>query len=564
MDGNRFDDLTRGLASGFSRRSALKRSVGALAALAGIGRMADASAARRPAPTPRPVSCPGQQIWNDSACVCPDGAAQCGSDCCQPGSTCCDGACCFGACYGEELCCPTGQIVCEGACLAPGLCCIDSDCGPGFTCQGHQCVCLPTTSCESQGIECGPATDDCGNALSCGDCEPPATCGGGGAAGRCGCTSQMSCQGRCGTVETECGTSLECGDTCGTCESCGPDNICLPATDGTDCSHGCTSAACVSGDCLDLITIPCPPPNTQGSPCVDWVCEMTSGSLGCRSIPANDGARCEPLDPCQTGVCANGACVGTPIQCPECHKCTNSICEPVTGDFCGDSDGFRCVAGGCYAFPGGNDLISDATSDGICASLRCEDACCPGETASTCCDSMDDCFLNGGAGFPYAAFCCDPNNKCGNNCCSGNETCVGNTICRMSDQVCSNDPFCTDGCCGGNGSPGSGTCCSSTEQCHNGACVPVSAVLCDGDDECLGDATCAGLILEETSPGQYTVQRQGICCLPEYQVGSFEGYICCQPGTYPSGQSSAPCCPWGTGDCPSCTCSTTSVRGWRR
>ncbi len=592
MDGNRFDDLARQLALGSSRRSFLKRSLGVAAGIAGIGGASASSAARRPAPTPRPVTCPGIQIWNQFECVCPTGT-KCGPDCCQPGSTCCDNACCYGTCYGEELCCPTGQIVCGGVCLDPGVCCSSADCGDGLSCVLGECVCIPTdtceslgiecgaasdncgnpldcgecacvptTTCSSQGIECGPATDDCGNALSCGECTPPQTCGGGGQAGVCGCTSQMSCQGKCGNVITECGDVIECGNTCATCESCGSDNTCQPALDGTDCSHGCTSAVCVAGNCRDLFTIPCPPPDVPVSPCVSPVCEMVDGTLGCRGVPANDGASCEPQALCQTGKCANGVCVGTPIQCPECHKCTTSLCEPITGEACGD--GFKCVEGGCYAFPGGNDLISDAASDGICASLKCEDACCPGQTASTCCDSMDDCFVKGGAGSPYAAFCCDPANKCGNDCCEDDETCVDGATCRMSDQVCSNDAYCRDGCCGGNGTPGSGTCCSSTQQCYDGACVDVSAHPCNSDDECLGDATCAGLILEETSPGEYTVQRQGICCLPGYEVGSFEGYICCPPGTYPTGQDSAPCCPWDTGDCPSCMCSTTSVRGWRR
>src|SRR5690606_39935265 len=100
----------------------------------------DTEAARRPAPTPRPPSCPGQQTWNGSECVCPAGSDTCGPDCCPTGvAQCCDQACCYGVCYGEELCCPTGGEFCpvtggeccpEGwtccpdyGCLAPGLCC---------------------------------------------------------------------------------------------------------------------------------------------------------------------------------------------------------------------------------------------------------------------------------------------------------------------------------------------------------------------------------------------------------------------------------------------------------
>jgi hypothetical protein len=47
-------------------------------------------------------------------------------------------------------------------------------------------------TCLDQGIECGPAGDGCGNLIpSCGTCAPPATCGGGGVAGKCGAPTAM-------------------------------------------------------------------------------------------------------------------------------------------------------------------------------------------------------------------------------------------------------------------------------------------------------------------------------------------------------------------------------------
>lgn len=112
MDDRRFDAITQAIAVRTSRRQLLAAMIGLGAA--GFGR--PAGAARRPTPTPQPVTCPGSQIWNGSECGCQTGTT-CGSDCCGQGSVCCDGACCDGSCYGEELCCPPGSIVVDGACF---------------------------------------------------------------------------------------------------------------------------------------------------------------------------------------------------------------------------------------------------------------------------------------------------------------------------------------------------------------------------------------------------------------------------------------------------------------
>src|SRR5262249_24345290 len=54
---------------------------------------------------------------------------------------------------------------------------------PGI-CGDHICTAL---TCAQQGIECGPASDGCGNLIeNCGDCNPPKICGGGGQPGKCG------------------------------------------------------------------------------------------------------------------------------------------------------------------------------------------------------------------------------------------------------------------------------------------------------------------------------------------------------------------------------------------
>jgi len=184
----RFDSIARALASGQSRR-ALVKAVLALAggAAAGAG-IESASAARRPTPTPKPVKCPGTQVWDGERCVCEVGET-CGSDCCPAEAMCCDNACCYGTCYGEELCCPSarewctdsgeccpdGWSCCPGfGCIENGSCCGDADC-PLTTCAAS--VCLEDHTCSELIPDCtlGGSVACCGAGEIChsdGSCNP--------------------------------------------------------------------------------------------------------------------------------------------------------------------------------------------------------------------------------------------------------------------------------------------------------------------------------------------------------------------------------------------------------
>jgi hypothetical protein len=77
-----------------------------LAGAAALVGLSGTRAARRPAPTPRPVTCPGIQVWNGVACTCPGGLFKCGPDCCGAFGQCCDHACCGEGlvCGAEEIC----------------------------------------------------------------------------------------------------------------------------------------------------------------------------------------------------------------------------------------------------------------------------------------------------------------------------------------------------------------------------------------------------------------------------------------------------------------------------
>mgnify|MGYP002683025891 CR=1 FL=1 len=70
--------------------------------------------------------------------------------------------------YDQKTIADGASIACNGVCLDAGVCCTDSDCGSGLSCDQGGCVCIPTDTCASLGIACGPASDNCGNPLDCG------------------------------------------------------------------------------------------------------------------------------------------------------------------------------------------------------------------------------------------------------------------------------------------------------------------------------------------------------------------------------------------------------------
>lgn len=262
MDSQRFDSLVKSLAAGTSRRSVLKGVLGLGGAAIAGGTLLErgAEAARRPTPTPKPITCPGSQHWNGSACVCTTGET-CGSACCLIGSECCDGACCFGHCYGEELCCsydnwceaageccPDGATCCgEQGCVVieEGDCGCDGSCPEGFECCGGQCC---STGYCAAGICC--AFGVCGD--SCRD-DPLQVCCNGVLYDP---ETQYCCDGT--VVEGECCASGGCpeGFECcngGCCAEglCSNDGCCAFLACGGVCSQG-PEFGCCNGDLYEL------------------------------------------------------------------------------------------------------------------------------------------------------------------------------------------------------------------------------------------------------------------------------------------------------------------------
>lgn len=274
MDDRRFDALTRLLGKGGSRRRILGSllGIGGAVALGGLTSPAKTDAARRPTSPPTPPGCPGQQVLDGSDCVCPNGLSTCGPDCCTPNgsgaeqSVCCDNACCFGTCYGEELCCPYPRQWCD----ATGECCPDGTlCCAGIGCRA-ECACVPST-CEVG--QCGEVSDSCDGTLNCGDCDPGFVCSNG-----------------------------QCVDDFNTCRE--DENACLESG-----SH------CGSGSCS------CYPRLEGGTVCVDYFdddsddCGWCGGDSECRILMGNFDAVCLAVSSNCENCQGRGACAllcGTP------------------------------------------------------------------------------------------------------------------------------------------------------------------------------------------------------------------------------------------------------------
>jgi hypothetical protein len=96
--------------------------------------------------------------------------------------------------------------------------------------------CKPLT-CQDFDAHCGTLSDGCGRLLSCGTCEAPATCGGGGTSYRCGCR-RITCEeagATCGRIDDGCGKERDCG-RCARGLQCGQrhPNQCAPRASSDD------------------------------------------------------------------------------------------------------------------------------------------------------------------------------------------------------------------------------------------------------------------------------------------------------------------------------------------
>jgi hypothetical protein len=422
VDDRRFDSLVKSLATGSSRRAVLKGMLGlGGAALVGTTLSArDGSAARRPTPTPKPVTCPGVQKPAGGVCICTSPLKNCGPDCCnptaQPGtanySECCDNACCAGHCYGEELCCPYPREFCavsgeccggdtprccpDVGCVAADVCCSSEDCpGEDTLCQQRTCIdgvcdliferagtllpdqtaedCLAEICDGSGGIDTipfnadtPPAPSECATyqchggepVLVFSDRDVPCTGGVCDGAGNCAqCFAAADCPGS----DSECGTK--------TCQNqvCGWDYAAAGTPIATQVANDCRLDVCDGRGGVTLMfddtDVPAEPNECRTAVCVNGNVVRGSVDLGV---------------PCSLGLCDGiGQCVQcvSAVNCPDVgigtfRRCVNSMCA------------FECG-------PGWADCNSEA-SDGCEIRTDTDPLNCGG--CGIQCEAGQDCF----------------------------------------------------------------------------------------------------------------------------------------------------------------------------
>jgi hypothetical protein len=293
MDGQRFDELTKTLAAGLSRRAILKAmaggALGGVLALAGIE-----SAWTRPARKPKDPKkfCFGK--WN----------VHCGSGCCAS-----DHACYLGGCV------PHGGFPCGN-----GYCTRDEECTNG-TCQRPRCPSITCTSCNSEGA-CTTTGPD------------PATCA-------CPACDGYLCHAPGQAVCTHCVRPKVPSELCTQCVEC-PSESMRPCNNKCIPKHMC----CVEGQAAGAVRAQVDP-GCGPEGCLPGLADC-DGDGACETTLGTDGNCSGCGDTCTGGkTCGGGSC-----QCPSGADCggtcttlgTDSNCSGC-GDAC--TGGKTCQGGGC-------------------------------------------------------------------------------------------------------------------------------------------------------------------------------------------------------------------------
>ena len=499
MDGNNFDELTRKLASGISRRSVLRGLVGGAAALVGIKSsvtLAGKASKTTICHATSSASNPWVQITvNDNSLLPahyghgdfnvtgnPDVVCCRSQDCLQPDDPCLESVCVIDSTGtgkdglgGKSHCSPPQPKDDGTVCDDTNACTSGTTCRAGVCTGGTATVCTALDACHVAGT-CNPKTGVCDNpdaplGTSCDDnnlCNGIQTCTegvcGGGTPLTCTTTNPCltaSCDPAKGCITTpkDKGTSCGDGNACNGDEMCDGEGTCVPGT-AVVCDE-CKSCNAQSGICENA---------HEGETCIGDG-NLCFGSHTCQSgtCTGNAPVSCAALDQCHvagtcdpaTGLCDNpnannGIACNDGNACTQTDTCQNGVCtgsNPVT---CSASD--QChVAGTC-------DPASGTCSNPIAANGT---ACNDGNV----CTTGDTCQAGACIGGPVVDLCCGVT-------CPAGQTCDGNNGNCKDDKLCSADLEC-----------GQNQCC-----CHNGG-HPVGMGTCigvEGCDNASGGETCLG------------------------------------------------------------------------
>jgi hypothetical protein len=368
------------------------------------------------------------------ACTNAPNTAPCSDgDACTTGDLCAGGHCTAGT----PVVCNDNNTCTDDACDKSGSCtftnndanaCTDhSACTSGDHCQAGVCAATPIT-CPDDGNVCTTAV--CVPSTGCGQSFNTVACDDGNA-----CTSADQCAlGICAGTPKTCNDSNSC--TLDTCSLATGQCVFTATTSGCDDGNLCTVGdVCATGVCTPGMAKVC----NDNNPCTDDSCSPTAG---CVFTPNNANA-CSDGSLCTADHCAAGACVSTPVVCPDDQNpCTTAACSPTTGcsqtfnsDPCDDHDlcttNDRCSSGVCQA-----GTPKDCSDSNVCTTDTCEPSTgtC-GHAANTApCDDLDACTEGDACADSVCkgtARSCDDANACTSDTCRAG-------VCHH-DNTCSTD-----------------------------------------------------------------------------------------------------------------------------
>ncbi|MGH2559703.1 MAG: hypothetical protein ACRDJH_11605 [Thermomicrobiales bacterium] len=579
MESQRFDELTRLLANGASRRRILR---GLAASLFGgaVGIGGRAAAAATPCASAR--DCPTRLCF-DGFCCNRSCTGQCEA-CNLPGL---EGTCSpvSGAPVGTRPACGGSgpcAAVCDGQtrtrCTGyPGgeTACGDATCADGFqttyACSGNG-TCAPTTTpcglyfCLDDGSGCRTTCEGDEHCAGTAFCDDGGQCQGDKALGE-PCNDGAEC------LHGQCAQGVCCDSACdGVCRACNLDGnagFCSEAPDGGPCAGG----TCCDGECIDTESdlahcggcdIACEAGPTIA--CCDGACVDTNADkehCGACGVFCGDSL----FDLCCDGVCTNA--FGNEEHCGAC----DNQCDTASGQVCRGSRCCSATTGPCQVnddccnfFDLGDALVGDLCCDGVCVDSQRDEANCGacdvqcdtgagercaggGTTPGTCC-------LNTGVACVSDDDCCSPDLCCDGVCtnttfntqhCEAcNNVCVGEQVCRFEGccipdgEDCVTDADCCSGnrCCGGVCSldqlGGQGDACEVDAECCgdlfcDGVCCGDTGVACQTDaDCCFGQPCCGGRCVDP----ERDLEHCGVCdnaCLAGQECD--EGDCCGAPGS---------------------------------
>jgi Stigma-specific protein, Stig1 len=420
MDGERFDAMTRALATAANRRSLFKGAALALGALAPFSRsrLALANATCGIACT-GDADCANSQDDCFSCCggVCTNTASDV-SNCSACGTVCAGGQ--YAVC-GDAICsihCPGGFTPCGDGSYCADLANDPQNCiSCGNVCPGGQTCCgavgcidltIDLHNCGACGTDCGIGGRCCGSACvdpnsdagNCGDCGVACAgdqrCQGGACVARCP-AGQLFCDPNCVDLGSDAGNCGACGNACGGGQVCqGGACVSTCAAGATACGNSCVDLSsdagncgtcgnacgggqtCQGGACVSI----CPDGQTVcGGACVD----LSSDAGNCGAC----GTACDGAQRCQGGACVStcaagqtdcsGTCVDLTSDRNNCGAC-GTACSRDTSCVSGACIRPQCPKGQTQCQDGCVDLKTDANHCGGCNNvcLNSDFACCGG------------------------------------------------------------------------------------------------------------------------------------------------------------------------------------------